>query len=219
MKIKGVIMMMALSSMSMTALAQSPLRSGIDLTDLHQQVNPGEDFYDYACGGWMQKNPLPAAYSRYGSFDRLAEDNNKRINGILKELQEKTYPQGSVEQKLSDLYKLAMDSARREKEGLAPAMGIIRKMEAAKTVDQLFAIQLEMMSYGDAEFFYAYLGADDKNASQNILNISQEVLPSVRKTTIWRRMRLPRKSVRAISSTSCVCSNSSVSRKGLRRRK
>ena len=159
MKIKVVMMMMAMSSMAMGAQAQSQLKSGIDLTDLNQQVRPGEDFYDYACGGWMQKNPLPAAYSRYGSFDRLAEDNNKRINGILKELQEKTYPQGSVEQKLSDLYKLAMDSARREKDGVAPVMGFIQKMEAAKTVAQLFAIQLEMMPYGDAEFFSAYMGA------------------------------------------------------------
>ncbi len=166
-------MMMAMSSMAMGAQAQSQLKSGIDLTDLNQQVRPGEDFYDYACGGWMQKNPLPAAYSRYGSFDRLAEDNNKRINGILKELQEKTYPQGSVEQKLSDLYKLAMDSARREKDGVAPVMGFIQKMEAAKTVAQLFAIQLEMMPYGDAEFFSAYMGADEKNAQQNILSINQ----------------------------------------------
>ena len=91
-------MMMLLSSMSIATMAQSTLRSGIDLTDLNPKVQPGEDFYGYACGGWMAKNPLPAAYSRYGSFDRLAEDNNKRINGILKELQEKTYPQGSVEQ-------------------------------------------------------------------------------------------------------------------------
>ena len=173
MKIKKVMMMMMVSSMSLTTMAQVPMKSGIDLTDLNQNVKPGDDFYDYACGGWMKKNPLPAAYSRYGSFDRLAEDNNKRINGILKELQENSYPNGSVEQKLSDLYKLAMDSARREKEGLAPAMGMIQKMEAAKTVQQLFAIQLEMMPYGDSEFFGAYMGADEKNASQNILNINQ----------------------------------------------
>ena len=172
MKIRKVMMMMV-SSMSLTTMAQAPMKSGIDLTDLNQNVKPGDDFYDYACGGWMKKNPLPAAYSRYGSFDRLAEDNNKRINGILKELQENSYPNGSVEQKLSDLYKLAMDSARREKEGLAPAMGMIQKMEAAKTVQQLFAIQLEMMPYGDSEFFGAYMGADEKNASQNILNINQ----------------------------------------------
>ena len=173
MNIKKVMMMMMVSSMSLTTMAQAPMKSGIDLTDLNQNVKPGDDFYDYACGGWMKKNPLPAAYSRYGSFDRLAEDNNKRINGILKELQENSYPNGSVEQKLSDLYKLAMDSARREQEGLAPAMGMIQKMEAAKTVQQLFAIQLEMMPYGDSEFFGAYMGADEKNASQNILNINQ----------------------------------------------
>ena len=173
MKIKKVMMMMMVSSMSLTTMAQAPMKSGIDLTDLNQNVKPGDDFYDYACGGWMKKNPLPAAYSRYGSFDRLAEDNNKRINGILKELQENSYPNGSVEQKLSDLYKLAMDSARREQEGLAPAMGMIQKIEAAKTVQQLFAIQLEMMPYGDSEFFGAYMGADEKNASQNILNINQ----------------------------------------------
>ena len=165
--------MIALSSLSTASMAQAAQRSGIDLTDLNQQVKPGEDFYDYACGGWMQKNPLPAAYSRYGSFDRLAEDNNKRINVILKELQEKTYPQGSVEQKLSDLYKLAMDSARREQDGLAPVMGLIQKMESAKTTAQLFDIQLEMMPYGDSEFFRAYIGADDKNAIRNILNINQ----------------------------------------------
>ena len=166
-------MMIALSSLSTASVAQAAQRSGIDLTDLNQQVKPGEDFYDYACGGWMQKNPLPAAYSRYGSFDRLAEDNNKRINVILKELQEKTYPQGSVEQKLSDLYKLAMDSARREQDGLTPVMGLIQKMESAKTTAQLFDIQLEMMPYGDSEFFRAYIGADDKNAIRNILNIYQ----------------------------------------------
>ena len=121
----------------------------------------------------MKANPLPAAYSRYGSFDRLGEDNNKRINGILKELQENSYPAGTVEQKLSDLYKLAMDSARREKDGLAPVMPLIQRMEAAKTKEQLFAIQLEMMPYGDAELFVAYIGADEKNATQNILNFMQ----------------------------------------------
>ena len=163
--------MMALAMMTATASAQ--LKSGIHMGDLDQSVRPADDFYEYACGGWMKANPLPAAYSRYGSFDRLAEDNNKRINGILKELQENTYPAGSVEQKLSDLYKLAMDSARREQDGLAPAMPIIKRLETAKTKEQLFAIQLELMPYGNSEIFGAYIGADEKNATQNILNFFQ----------------------------------------------
>ena len=160
----------------LTASASAQLKSGISMNDLDKSVRPADDFYEYACGGWMKANPLPAAYSRYGSFDRLAEDNNKRINGILKELQENTYPAGSVEQKLSDLYKLAMDSVRREQDGLAPVMPLIKRLETAKTKEQLFAIQLDLMAYGNMEIFGAYIGADEKNAAQNILNFYQSGL-------------------------------------------
>ena len=168
---KKLLTIMALAMTTATASAQ--LRSGINLNDLDTSVRPADDFYEYACGGWMKANPLPAAYARYGSFDRLAEDNNKRINGILKELQENSYQQGTVEQKLSDLYKLAMDSARREQDGLAPLMPIINRLEAAKTKEQLFNIQMELAAYGNMEFFGAYIAADEKNATENILNINQ----------------------------------------------
>ncbi|MBR0275949.1 MAG: M13 family metallopeptidase [Prevotella sp.] len=171
---KKLLATMALATMTLTTSAQ--LKSGINLGDLDNSVRPADDFYEYACGGWMKANPLPPAYSRYGSFDRLAEDNNKRINGILKELLENTYPEGSIEQKLSDLYKMAMDSARREKDGLAPAMKDIKALEAAKTKDQLFALQLKWMPYGESQFFSAYIAADEKNAAENILNISQSGL-------------------------------------------
>ena len=166
-------MTMALTSMSLAASAQAELQSGIKLGDLDTSVRPADDFYEYACGGWMKKNPLPAAYSRFGSFDRLGEDNNKRINGILTELLNNTYAKGTTEQKLSDLYKLAMDSVRREKEGLQPVMSKLKALESAKTMKQLFAIQMEMAKYGNMEFYRAGLGADEKNASQNILSVNQ----------------------------------------------
>ena len=173
MKLIKLSAMIAMTSMSIIAMAQEPLKSGIDLTNLDTSVRAGDDFYGYACGGWMKKNPLPAAYSRFGSFDQLGEDNNKRINNILKELLVNNYQEGTTEQKLSDLYKLGMDSARREKEGIAPVMPLIKKMEAAKTIAQLFSIQLEMAEFGDTEFYRAGMGADDKNATQNILNVHQ----------------------------------------------
>ena len=66
-----------------------------------------------------------------------------------------------------------MDSARREKEGIQPVMPLIKKLEAAKTVKQLFDVQLEMAKFGDSEFYSAGMGADEKNATQNILNVSQ----------------------------------------------
>ena len=165
-----------MASVSMMMMAQTELGSGLNEADFNKNVRPGDDFYEYACGGWMKNNPLPAAYSRYGSFDRLQEDNDKRINGILKELQSNTYAKGTIEQKLSDLYKLAMDSTRRNKEGVAPVMPLIKKLEAAKNVKQLLAIQLELAPYGEQEFFYAGFGADEKNATQNILSIYQSGL-------------------------------------------
>jgi putative endopeptidase len=170
---KRIVTMMAMTSVSLMMMAQGELGSGLNTADFNKNVRPGDDFYEYACGGWMKAHPLPAAYSRYGSFDRLQEDNDKRINGILKELQSNTYQKGTVEQKLSDLYKLAMDSVRRNQEGVSPVMPLIKKMEAAKNNQQLFQIQLELAPYGEQEFFFCGIGADEKNATQNILNVYQ----------------------------------------------
>ena len=170
---KLIVIVMAMASISMMALAQQPLKSGLDVTDFDRSVRPGDDFYEYACGGWVKKHPLPAAYSRYGSFDQLQESNDKRINGILSELLNNSYEEGTIEQKLSDLYKLAMDSVRRNQEGVAPVMPLIKRLEAAKTNKQLLDIQLELAPYGEQEFFFASFGADEKNATQNILNVYQ----------------------------------------------
>jgi len=165
--------MTALASLSMTMMAGEPLKTGIDMSNLDPSVNPTEDFFQYACGGWMKKYPLPAAYSRYGSFDKLGEDNSKRINGILDELKTATYAEGTTERKLSDLYKLALDMDRRNKDGVKPLMPIIQKLEKAKTTSQLFDIQLELAKYNNQEFFIAYIGADEKNAKMNILTLVQ----------------------------------------------
>ncbi|MBR4572044.1 MAG: M13 family metallopeptidase [Prevotella sp.] len=159
---KKILMIMATMAASMTMTAQD--------------VRPGDDFYEYACGDWVRNNPLPAAYSRYGTFERLEEDNDKRVNSILTELRDNTYKKGTIEQKLSDLYKLAMDSVRRNNEGVAPVMPVIKRLEAAKTTKELLDIQLSLAPYGEEEFYNTYIGADDKNASQNILSISQSGL-------------------------------------------
>lgn len=172
MNMKSILPIVAFATMSTTSSAQQ-FNTGINMSNLDQTAKPADDFYQFACGGWMKNHPLPPAYSRYGSFDQLGENNNKRVNGILSELLRGSYKKGTIEQKLSDFYKLAMDSARRDKEGVKPVMARILQMEKAKTVSSLFEIQLQMMAYGDNEFFNTYLGADEKNASVNILNISQ----------------------------------------------
>lgn len=170
---KHIIPAVLFASASLTAGAQAQLTSGIDLKNLDKSVRPADDFYQYACGGWMKNNPLPAAYSRFGSFDQLGLDNNKRVNTILSDLLKKEYPQGTTERKLSDFYKLAMDSVRRNKEGVKPVMPLINEIEKAKTVADLRKVQLKYATFGYGVPMGIGFGADEKNATMNILNIYQ----------------------------------------------
>lgn len=173
MKVKHIIPIVLFASAPMVASAQTQLKSGIDLANLDNSVRPADDFYQYACGGWMKNNPLPAAYSRFGSFDQLGQNNNERINTILTDLLKNDYPAGSTERKLSDFYKLAMDSVRRNKEGVQPVMPLINEIEAAKTVADLRTIQLKYATFGYGVPMGIGFGADEKNAKMNILNVYQ----------------------------------------------
>lgn len=163
-----IMMLMVAPTMGM---AQS--KSGLVEANFDKSVRPADDFYQFATGGWQKKHPLPAAYSRFGSFDQLAEDNNKRINTILGELQKKTYKKGTMEQKLSDFYKLAMDADRRNKEGITPVKPLLDEMEAAKTKKDLEQLQLKYAAQGYGVACGTYFAADEKNVTMNILNVSQ----------------------------------------------
>ena len=172
MKMKNIIPAMLMASTALTAHAQT-LSSGINLGNLDNSVRPADNFYQYACGGWMKNNPLPAAYSRFGSFDQLGQDNVERVNTILNELLGKTYTKGTTEQKLSDFYKLAMDSVRRNQEGVSPVMPLIKEINAAKTMKELKAIQLKNASFAYGMPMWYGFYADEKNAKMNILNVGQ----------------------------------------------
>lgn len=171
MKMKQLFPMMLMVAAPSATMAQS--KSGLIESNFDKSVRAADDFYRFATGGWQKKNPLPAAYSRFGSFDQLTEDNNKRINSILNELQKKTYKQGSIEQKLSDFYKLAMDSVRRNNEGYQPVKGLLDEIEGAKAKADLEQLQLKYAAFGYGIPFSSYFSADEKNVTMNILSISQ----------------------------------------------
>ena len=171
MRIKKLLPMMLLASVPFIAMAQG--QAGIKAENLDKSVRPADDFFTFATGGWQKLNPLPGAFSRFGSFDQLQENNNKRINTILTDLLKKQGKEGSVEKKLGDFYKLAMDSVRRNKEGVSPVKPLLDEMENAKTLTDLRNLQIKYATFGYGVPFGYGFDADQKNAKQNILNLGQ----------------------------------------------
>ncbi len=171
MRIKKLLPMMLFVSVPFIAMAQG--QAGIKAENLDKSVRPADDFFTFATGGWQKLNPLPGAFSRFGSFDQLQENNNKRINTILTDLLKKQGKEGSVEKKLGDFYKLAMDSVRRNKEGVSPVKPLLDEMENAKTLTDLRNLQIKYATFGYGVPFGYGFDADQKNAKQNILNLGQ----------------------------------------------
>ena len=168
---KQFIPMVLMVSAPLMGMGQN--KSGLVMSNLDTAVKPADDFYSFATGGWQKNNPLPAAYSRFGSFDQLQENNNKRINSILGDLQKKHYKNGTIEQKLSDFYRLALDVDRRNREGIAPVKPVLDEIEGARTVAALRQLQLKYADQGYGVQFGSYFSADDKNVSMNIFSVSQ----------------------------------------------
>ena len=168
---KQFIPMVLMVSAPLMGMGQN--KSGLVMSNLDTAVKPADDFYSFATGGWQKNNPLPAAYSRFGSFDQLQENNNKHINSILGDLQKKHYKNGTIEQKLSDFYRLALDVDRRNREGIAPVKPVLDEIEGARTVAALRQLQLKYADQGYGVQFGSYFSADDKNVSMNIFSVSQ----------------------------------------------
>ena len=141
---------------------------GIDLTNLDTTVACGDDFYEYACGGWMQKNPLKPEYARYGSFDQLRENNQEQIRLLFDELGKQKAESGSVAQKIGDLYNMGLDSVRLNQEGAAPIADELKRIQSLSGKEAVSAMVGEMHRTMSAPFFAIYVDADAKNSSMNI---------------------------------------------------
>jgi putative endopeptidase len=142
--------------------------AGIDPSNLDTAVNPREDFYGYACGGWMKKHPLKPEYARYGTFDQLRENNQQQLNDLIDELSKGENPDGSVQQKIADLYNVGMDEAALNAQGKEPIQDELKAIAAIGSREQLAAKLVELHAQQIAPFFTFFGEADLANSDMNI---------------------------------------------------
>ena len=145
----------------------------IDLSAMDTSVRPQDDFYRYCNGNWMKNNPLKPAYSRYGSFDILRDSTLERVHLIVDNLAAGQYEVGTNEYRIATLYRQAMDSVKRNKDGAAPLKEDLQKIEAIADRAAMVKYAAAKDNMGGGTFFGSYVYADPKNSKMNIFHITQ----------------------------------------------
>ncbi len=162
--------------MSLLAFAACAPKSGVpalDLNNLDTTASPKVDFYQWSTGGWQAKNPLKPEFSRYGSFDAIAERTRENLNALFESMTTVQAKPGTVEQKISDLYKMALDSTTRNALGAQPIQPYIAEIQAVSTKDELATLLGKMNLYGEGGFFGAGVEADLTNSDLQVLYLGQ----------------------------------------------
>ena len=163
-KLSYAVLSIAFASTITMCTTKSP--KGVDLANLNDSVAPQEDFYGYACGGWMKANPLKPEYSRFGTFDQLGENTREQVKSLVTSLDSKNAEKGSAAQQIGDLYALGMDSARLNEEGANPIKKDIEIINNTKRED---IIDLMATMIGVDAFFGTGVDADMMNSNMNTM--------------------------------------------------
>jgi putative endopeptidase len=134
--------------------------------NIDSTVKPGSDFFDYANGGWIKKNPIPGEQSSWGIGNLVIEENLLRLREISEKSAATKADKGSSDQKIGDFWKLAMDTVKLESDGLKPLKPYLDKIDAIADIPSLLATVAEFKKMGSSTLFSDYVGQDAKNSDK-----------------------------------------------------
>jgi endothelin-converting enzyme/putative endopeptidase len=146
---------------------------GFDPAAMDRTADPCQAFYQFACGGWLAKNPVPADRSRYGRFDELQERNQVALKTILEKVSAQKAAKDSVDQRIGDHYAACMDEKGVEARGLQPVKPVLDRIAALASKEEVAAEVARLHSEGVPVLFGFGAQPDFKDASRNIAAIDQ----------------------------------------------
>ncbi|WP_080239605.1 M13 family metallopeptidase [Spirosoma rigui] len=166
-------------------------RAGMDTT-----VNPGDDFFTYANGGWLKKTTIPGDQTGWGSFYQLYEENQLKTRSILEEAAAANAKTGSVEQQVGDLYASGMDTVTIDKLGYEPVKAELARIAALTDYKGVLTYIATDKTNRGGEFIGLYVGADDRQSSINRINFGQSGL-SLPEKDYYTKSDEPTKKIRS----------------------
>ena len=149
-------------------------KPGVDPANIDVTLQPCNDFYTFANGGWLKSHSIPADKARFGAFEEVSERNRAILKQILEETSAKTtWAKGSVQQKVGDFYASGMGEAAIETRGFAPLKPILASIEGLKDANQLPALLAKLHAQGLPGGFGFFVGQDFKDSTRYMGNLMQ----------------------------------------------
>jgi endothelin-converting enzyme/putative endopeptidase len=148
----------------------------LDLTALDRSVQPCDDFFRFACGGWVAHNPVPPERPRWGRFDELGEHNREVLHQILEKAAKPDPKRPELDRKIGDYYASCMDEAGIEAKGLAPLKPRLDRIASLKTKGDVARVLAQLHTDGLPALFRFSAQSDFKHATRNIAGVDQSGL-------------------------------------------
>lgn len=173
---KKLILLAMLCSLYSFAASPKP-NSGLDMEGFDTSVRPQDDFFRYVNGKWLDETEIPPEYPRYGVFIKLRDESQKHSREIVEATAAIKDPKmGTPEQRVGDFYRAFLNVDRVNELGLKPLDKEIKKIEKAKSHDDLIALFAHLNKHGGTVPFGSFVGQDGKDATQYILYMFQSGL-------------------------------------------
>jgi putative endopeptidase len=153
-----------------------PYSPSLDLSSMDKSIDPCVNFYQYACGGWRKKNPIPADQTSWSVYGKLYQDNLNFLHGILEQAASNSNERDAVTQKVGDFYASCVDEAGIEKSGLEPIKAELEAIARLNSVRELAPLvaRLQMVTGGYRSIlFRGGSDQDPDNSEQVIASLDQ----------------------------------------------